>query len=100
MQVQPPHWQLVEQVWVPLVSQAWVALGAHTPVPVHVPHADQVPLLQVRDWVPQFPQASVFEPVQVQAPATQVEPPGQTLPQVPQLLGSVCRSTQVLVQRE
>ena len=98
LQVQAPHWQLPEQVWVPLVSQGWVAAGAQTPVPLQVPQADHVPLLQVRVWLPQLPQGSVFEPVQVQDPATQLDPPGQTLPHVPQLFESVCSSTQVLPQ--
>ncbi len=98
--MQAPHWQLDEQVCEPLVSQVWVAAGAHTPWPVHVPNADQVPLVHVRVWVPQLPQAWVEAPVQVQEPETQLEPPGHMLPHVPQLLMSLVRSTQVLLAEQ
>jgi hypothetical protein len=98
LQLHAPHWQLAEQVSVPLVSQACVALGAQAPWPAQVPQADQVPLLQVRVWLPQLPQACEVGPVHVQDPAAQLEPPGQALPHAPQLLGSVCSSTQTPVQ--
>jgi hypothetical protein len=71
-----------------------VAAGAHAPWPVQVPNADHVPLLHVRVWVPQLPQACVAGPTHVQDPATQLDPPGHAFPQAPQLFGSVCLSTQ------
>jgi hypothetical protein len=55
LQVQAPHWQVLPQVCVPLVSQLSVALGAHAPWPEHADHADQVPSSHVRVWVPQSP---------------------------------------------
>jgi hypothetical protein len=67
---------------------------------VHVPQADHVPLVHVRDWVPQSPQGCVLAPEQVQDPATQLEPPGQALPHAPQLLLSLVSSTQALVHIE
>jgi hypothetical protein len=54
----------------------------------------------VRVCVPQSPHACELGPVQVHCPPAQTEPPGQTLPHVPQLPESVCSSTQLLPQRE
>jgi hypothetical protein len=100
LQVQAPHWQLPLHVCDPLVSQVCVAAGAHAPWPVHVPHADQVPPLQVRLWVPQFPQACVVAPLHAHWPLVHVEPAGQVVPHAPQLALSESSSTQVPPQDE
>ena len=61
---QVPQVHCAVQVCVPPV-QLCVAVVAHTPWPVQVPHVPHVPLLHVRDWVPQFPHACDVDPVQV-----------------------------------
>jgi hypothetical protein len=48
-----------------VVAQVWTLPGAHAPWPVQVDQVDQTPLLQVREWVPQLPQASTASPVQL-----------------------------------
>jgi hypothetical protein len=65
---QVPHWQAAVQVCAPPEPQAWVALGAQAPWFTQAPQFDQAPLLHVRAWVPQLPQAWVDGPVQVWFP--------------------------------
>jgi hypothetical protein len=93
-QAHPPHWQLDPHVSEPLVSHACVAPAAHAPCPPQADHADHVPLVHVRVWVPQLPHASVAGPLQTHWPDWHVDPVGQALPQAPQLLPSLCSSTQ------
>ena len=82
LQVQVPHLQLEVQVWVPWVEQVCVVPGAH-PWFTQLPQTDQVPLLQLAVWVPQFPQVRVGAvPEHPHVPLTQEEPAGQQL--VPQ----------------
>jgi hypothetical protein len=56
------------QVCEPPIPQAWVAVGAQVPWFMHAPQSDQTPLLQVRAWVPQLPQAWVMGPAHVWPP--------------------------------
>jgi hypothetical protein len=93
LQPQAPHWQVLPQVCVPLVSQLCVALGAHAPWPEHADHADQVPPVHVRVSVPQLPQACDAAPLHPHEPFAHEEPLGHAFPQVPQLLLSVCLLT-------
>jgi hypothetical protein len=62
------HWHAPLQVWEPPMPQACVAPGAQAPWFMHAPQSDQVPLLHVRDCVPQLPQAWVMAPLQVCPP--------------------------------
>jgi hypothetical protein len=64
VQPQAPHWQLAPQACVPLSSQAWVALGAQTPLPLHVDQSLHTPLTHERVWLPQLPHAWLEGPVQ------------------------------------
>ncbi len=87
--MQPIHWQLEPQVFVPPVPQGVVAFGAQTPAPEHVDHADQVPVLlsHVRVCVPQLPQPCEVAPEHVwlpHGPHWQF-PPQDCVPPVPQL---------------
>jgi hypothetical protein len=84
---QAPHWQAAVQVWVPPLPQACMAVGAQAPWFMHGPKADQVPLLHVRDWVPQLPHAWVAEPEQAWLPhAPQWQEPSQVcMPLLPQV---------------
>jgi hypothetical protein len=66
--VHPPHWQVAPQVWLPPVPQACVVAGAQTPWFAQPDQSDQVPLLQVRVCVPQFPHACIAGPAQVCPP--------------------------------
>jgi len=59
---QASHWQEGLQVWVPPMPQACVAPGMQVPSFMHAPHGDQAPFVQVRDWVPQLPQAWLAGP--------------------------------------
>jgi hypothetical protein len=63
--VQVPHWQVAPQVRVPPVPQDCMAAGAHAPWFMHGPQSDQTPLLQVRVWLPQLPQAWPLGPEQL-----------------------------------
>jgi hypothetical protein len=49
----------------------------HAPCEAQVDHADQVPSVQVRVWVPQFPHACDDAPLHVHAPFWQVVPDAQ-----------------------
>lgn len=46
-------------------AQVCTLPGLHTPWPAQVDQVDHSPLLQVREWVPQLPQASIGSPVQL-----------------------------------
>ena len=63
--MQTSHWHVFRHVCVPPEPQAWVVLAVQTPAPVQIAQAPQVPLVHVRDWVPQFPHACDVDPVQV-----------------------------------
>ena len=92
-----PHAQPVPQVCVPLVHPC-VVPGAHMPAPVQADQADQVPPTHVRVSVPQFPQACVPGPLQIQTSFWQVDPLGQAFPQAPQLALSLCSFTHTPLQ--
>jgi hypothetical protein len=84
VQVQLLHLQLLLQVLVAPLPQLVGALpAAHSPWFWHAPQSDQVPLeVQVRDCVPQFPQACVGRTLKAlqspQRPApSQTRPPPQ-----------------------
>jgi hypothetical protein len=62
--MQASHWQEALQVWLPPIPHACVAPGMHTPSFMQAPQSDQTPFAQVRDWVPQFPQAWLPGPAQ------------------------------------
>jgi hypothetical protein len=101
LQEHAPHAQALLHVCVPLPSQPWVALGAQTPWAPHEDQADHVPSpLHVRVSVPQFPHDCDAAPLQGHTPPVQVTPVAQALPHAPQLLLSVCSSTQVLPHSE
>ena len=66
----PPPEQLVHshlsvQRWGAPLGHLVSSPGLHAPSPVHWPQPDQVPLLHVRFWLPQLPQACVSEPWQI-----------------------------------
>ena len=63
--VHAPHEQLALQVSVPPPAHPLVLSAGHAPSPAHVDHADHVPLLHVRLWLPQLPHACVVGPEQV-----------------------------------
>jgi hypothetical protein len=57
------HWQSAPHVWIPFALQVCVAAGMQMPSAVHAPHADQVPFVQLRVWVPHSPQLWLLGPV-------------------------------------
>jgi hypothetical protein len=65
-----PQWQLPPHDCIPPDPQDWLGFGAHSPSPVHAPHADHVPVVlsQVRVCVPQLPHACDDAPVQGTSP--------------------------------
>src|SRR6185436_7116992 len=65
---QVSHWQAELQVCVPPIPQACVEPGAQVPWFMHGPNSDQTPFVQVRDWVPQLPQAWLLAPLQFWPP--------------------------------
>ena len=62
---QPPHWQAAVQVCMPPVPHICMAPGAQEPSLAQPDQADQTPLSQVRDWLPQLPQLCMAGPVQL-----------------------------------
>ena len=96
----PPHAQVdASHVSVPCPPpHVCVEFAAHAPCPVQLDQLEYVPLLQVRDCVPQLPHVCVAAPEHGQAPAVHVDPLGHAVPQAPQLLLSVCSLTHVVPQ--
>jgi hypothetical protein len=60
--VQSLHWQLPPHVCVPPDPQVCTAFGAQAPSSEHAAQSDQTPFRQVRDCVPQLPQACEVGP--------------------------------------
>jgi hypothetical protein len=85
MQLQVSHWQVALHVCEPSTPQACDVAEMQTPSPEHADHAVHVPLLQLRDWVPQLPHAWDKGPGHVrQVPHWQVVASHVCVPFVPQ----------------